>query len=164
MIEEIENFCNENEWLVKVILSLATIIIATFIYKIIMRITEKTIEKKIFFNTKRFKTYIRFIKSINRYIIIIVTLLVILKIYGINISSILAGIGIISIIIGLAIQDFLKDIIRGTSILSDNYFSVGDVIKYKNIEGKVLVIGLKTTSATPESRQSSIRLTHFSYI
>lgn len=57
----------------------------------------------------------------------------------------LAGLGIISVIIGLAIQDYLKDIIRGTSILSDDYFSVGDVVKYKDIEGKVLVVGLKTT-------------------
>ena len=45
----------------------------------------------------------------------------------------------------MAIQDFLKDIIRGSSILSDDYFSVGDVVKYKDIEGKVLVVGLKTT-------------------
>ena len=57
----------------------------------------------------------------------------------------LAGIGIISIIIGLAIQDYLKDIIRGTSIISDDYFSVGDVINYRGIEGKVLAVGLKTT-------------------
>lgn len=45
----------------------------------------------------------------------------------------------------MAIQDWLKDIIRGTSIISDNYFSVGDVVKYNGIEGKVLVVGLKTT-------------------
>ena len=43
------------------------------------------------------------------------------------------------------LKDALKDIIRGFSILSDDYFSVGDVVKYENIEGKVLVIGLKTT-------------------
>ena len=28
---------------------------------------------------------------------------------------------------------------------SDNYFKVGDVVKYKDIEGKVIVIGVKTT-------------------
>ena len=72
-------------------------------------------------------------------------MLIILQINGINVSSVLAGVGILGAIFGLAIQDLLKDIIRGSSILSDNYFSVGDIIKYKDIEGKVLIIGLKTT-------------------
>ena len=39
----------------------------------------------------------------------------------------------------------MKDIIRGSSIIADDYFSVGDVIKYNDIEGKILVVGLKTT-------------------
>ena len=68
-----------------------------------------------------------------------------LKVNGVDVSSVLAGVGIVGVIFGLAIQDWLKDIIRGGSILSDNYFSVGDVVNYKGIEGKVLVIGLKTT-------------------
>ena len=57
----------------------------------------------------------------------------------------LAGVGILGVIFGLAIQDFLKDVIRGSTILSDEYFQVGDIVKYKEIEGKVLVIGLKST-------------------
>ena len=56
-----------------------------------------------------------------------------------------AGVGIISIIIGFAIQDALKDIIKGMDIISDNYYQVGDVIKIGNTSGKVLAIGLKTT-------------------
>ena len=142
---KIQQFFAENEWLLKIIFSIFVIIIAIILYKLCTNIVEKTIERSKVFNSKKTKTYIRLIKSINRYIIILIVLMAILKIYGIDVSSLLAGIGIISVIIGLAIQDFLKDIIRGTSILSDNYFSVGDVIKYKDIEGKVLVVGLKTT-------------------
>ena len=141
----IQNFFLQNNWLIKIIYSIITILLAIILYKVTIKITEKTIEKNKFFNSKRTKTYIKLAKSINRYIFITIAILIILKIYGFNISSILAGIGIIGVIIGLAIQDFLKDIIRGTSIISDNYFSVGDIVKYKNIEGKVLVIGFKTT-------------------
>ena len=57
----------------------------------------------------------------------------------------LAGVGVLGVIFGLAVQDFLKDVIRGSTILSDEYFQVGDIIKYKDMEGKVMVIGLKTT-------------------
>lgn len=141
----IKEFFINNDWLINIIYSVLTIVIAAILYKIIINIAEKTIEKNKIFNSKKTKTYVRLAKSINRYIFIIIVLLIILNIYGVDITSMLAGIGIIGVIIGLAIQDFLKDIIRGTSILSDNYFSVGDVIKYKDIEGKVLVVGLKTT-------------------
>ena len=57
----------------------------------------------------------------------------------------LAGVGIVGIIVGLAIQDALKDIIRGFSIISEEYFSIGDVVTYNNITGKVLSLGFKTT-------------------
>ena len=57
----------------------------------------------------------------------------------------LAGIGIVGIVIGFAIQDALKDIIKGFDIVSDNYYNVGDVIKFGEITGKVIAVGLKTT-------------------
>ena len=52
----------------------------------------------------------------------------------------------------------MKDIIRGFSILSDDYFSVGDVIKYKDIEGKVIVIGLKTTKVRSIINQNIVSI------
>ena len=57
----------------------------------------------------------------------------------------IAGIGVISIVLGFAIQDSLKDIIRGFNIISDSYYKVGDVIRYNTNVGKVLSIGLKST-------------------
>ena len=151
-------FFEENGWLLNIILSLLIIIIAVILYKLIMKITEKTIENSKIFNSKKTKTYVKLAKSINRYIFIIIVLIIILKVYGVDVSSMLAGIGIISVIIGLAIQDFLKDIIRGASILSDNYFSVGDVVKYNGIEGKVLVVGLKTTKIQELSTSNIISI------
>lgn len=140
-----KEFFTNNEWILKLLCSILVVIIGVIIYSLVVKLIEKTIEKSKVFNSKKSKTYVKLAKSINRYIFIIIVLVIILKIYDVDVSSMLAGIGIISVIIGLAIQDFLKDIIRGASIISDDYFSVGDVIKYKDIEGKVLVVGLKTT-------------------
>ena len=136
-----------NPFVVKSIYAVIIIIISVLSYKILMGILLKSIDNnnsKIFSN-KKAKTYVKLIKSISRYIFILLTVLLLLQTYGINISSIIAGVGVLGVVFGLAIQDWLKDIIRGSSILSDNYFSVGDVVKYKGIEGKVLVLGLKTT-------------------
>lgn len=144
-MSNIFNFIKENKWILKIIYSIITILISLILYNLIVKFSEKIIENNKIFNKRKTKTYVKLAKNINRYIFIIFVFLIVLKIYGVDVTSMLAGIGLIGVIIGLAIQDFLKDIIRGSSILSDDYFSVGDVIKYKDIEGKVLVVGLKTT-------------------
>ena len=134
-------------WYTRIIQSLIVIVVSLMLYKFVTYILNKSEEKskiKLFTSSKG-KTYIKLIKSVVKYIILILALLSILKINGIDINSVLAGVGIFGVIFGLAIQDWLKDIIRGSSIISDDYFEVGDIVKYKNIEGKVLVIGLKTT-------------------
>ena len=55
------------------------------------------------------------------------------------------GVGIIGIIFGFAIQDALKDIVKGIDIIADSYYRVGDIIRVDNYTGKVLAIGIKTT-------------------
>ena len=131
----------------KVINSLLIIIISLIIYKTITNFMNKS-EKSNRINdklNKKSKTYLKLITSILRYVFSIVTLLILLQVNVVNVSSMLAGVGIASVIVGLAIQDALKDIIRGISILSDEYFVVGDIVTYKDYTGKVLALGLKTT-------------------
>ena len=127
--------------------SIVIIIVSIVIYNVLIFLITKISEKgtKKLLNTKKGKTYIKLVKSIIRYIFIIITLLVLLQANGIDVSSMLAGVGIISVIIGFAVQDALKDIIKGFDIISDSYYQVGDVIKYGDIEGKVISIGIKTT-------------------
>ena len=132
-----------------IIQSMIIIAISVILYRIVARIffkgRGKTKLEKVANN--RTKTYFRMMRSIIRYIFIIVTVLILLQINGVDVSSMLAGVGIASVIIGFAIQDVLKDIIKGIDIISDKYFEVGDIIKYDGSEAKVLAIGLKTTRA-----------------
>lgn len=137
----------ENIKNIQIVNSIIIVLVSIAIYKGIMYFISKSEkrDKLNLINDKKRTTYIKLIKSLIRYIFIIVTVLVLLQINGVDVSSVLAGVGILGVVFGLAIQDWLKDVIRGSSILTDNYFSVGDIVKYKDIEGKVLVIGLKTT-------------------
>lgn len=142
-----------------IVKSIIIIIVSYFIYKLVQLIIKKaTGNDKVKNISKKGKTYVRLTTNILRYIFIIITILILLQTNGIDVSSLLAGLGIASVIIGLAIQDALKDIIRGFSILSDNYFSVGDIVKYKEIEGKVLVIGLKSTKIQDISSSNVITI------
>ena len=131
----------------QIISSCIVIIVSILLYKGVSYIWEKGEEKDRLnlFADKKSRTYLKLIRSLIRYLFIAVTILILLQINGIDVSSALAGVGILGVIFGLAIQDWLKDVIRGSSILSDRYFSVGDIVKYGDMEGKVLVIGLKTT-------------------
>ena len=145
-MEQIKIFF-DNVWHIQIVNSIIVILLSLIIYRILTKFltrSENKVKSKLFTSNKG-KTYINLMKNVIRYIFIIITVLILLQMNGVNVSSLIAGVGVLGVVFGLAIQDWLKDIIRGSSILSDDYFKVGDVVKYKGIEGKVLVIGLKTT-------------------
>ncbi|SDA19681.1 small conductance mechanosensitive channel [Ruminococcus sp. YE71] len=83
--------------------------------------------------------------GIIRVAVMLLTAIAVLQINGVNVTSLVAGLGIVSVIVGLALQDMLKDVIMGIHILSDNFFRVGDVVKYGDIEGTVVDFNLHTT-------------------
>lgn len=130
-----------------ILASILVIIISFILYKIITHIIIKSGENNLFKRAKsnKSKTYLKMLKSIIRYTFLIITTLIVLEINGVDVTSAIAGVGIASIVLGFAIQDLLKDIIKGVDIISDKYFQVGDVIRYNDIEGKVISIGIKTT-------------------
>ncbi len=144
---DIFKFLADHHWIIQLLLSLLVILFSTLFYTFFENIIFDRIREsnKTFFSDKKFNTYLKMIKNISKYLFIMIVVVIILKINGINISSLLAGIGIIGIIIGFAIQDALKDIIKGFDIVSDSYYQVGDIIHFDTITGKVLSIGLKTT-------------------
>ena len=120
--------------------------ISYLVYSVISRgIDRATIRGKSELEKKRRKTVILLFKNFIKYIIIILASLNILSIYGVNTSSIVAGLGVVGAVIGLAFQDALKDIIGGINIILDNYYVVGDLITFGSFTGTVTEFGLKST-------------------
>ena len=64
---------------------------------------------------------------------------------GVNVTALVAGLGIGGIAIGLAAQGIFSDLFAALSILFDRPFKKGDTIRYDNSTGTVERIGLKTT-------------------
>jgi len=64
---------------------------------------------------------------------------------GINVTALVAGLGIGGIAIGLAAQGIFSDLFAALSILFDKPFKKGDTIRYDSSTGTVERIGLKTT-------------------
>ena len=75
---------------------------------------------------------------------------------GINITTLLAGLGIGGIAIALALQNILEDLFASLSILLDKPFEVGDFLIVGEYLGTVEHIGLKTTRIRSLSGEQNI--------
>ena len=78
-------------------------------------------------------------------IIVILALITILSELGVNITALLAGVGIIGIAIGFGAQSLIKDYISGIFILLEDQYDIGDVVKVAGIAGLVEEVGLRRT-------------------
>ena len=90
----------------KIYMSLAVIFIGVAIYRIIKASFNKISNNSRgteLINKKR-KTYFRLFNNIIKYVILLIVVVLVLKIYGINVTSIIAGLGLASVIAGLALQ------------------------------------------------------------
>ena len=64
---------------------------------------------------------------------------------GYDLGGLVTGLGISSVVIALAAQDFAKSLFGGLSIVLDKPFSVGDYIKVNDYEGTVEEISFRST-------------------
>lgn len=127
----------------RVIASIAVSVIAVVLYAF-LRIWTYKYDKK-HRSTGEKATLFHIVFGIFGFLILFIGFLIVLEINGVNITALAAGLGIVSAIVGLALQDYLKDIIMGIHILSDHFFLVGECVEYDGREGKIIAMTLKTT-------------------
>ena len=153
MIEQIIKFVTQKEvYGVVFIVALGYIV-----YKFSGLIFEKIINSgKTELEKKKRKTIVKLFQSITRYLVFILIVLFALELNGVNTRSLIAGLGIVGAILGLALQDTIKDLINGITIILDNFFVVGDLVDYQGFTGEVIELGLKTTKIKAVNGQVKI--------
>ena len=130
----------------KVFTILMTLLISSIILLIIGRAQNKIeVSNASSIKTKKKNTIVALLFSIFRYIVILVSLVIILSKLGVDVSAIVTSLGVVGVIGGLALQDALKDIIAGCNIILDDYFVVGDIVTFGDFTGVVTEFGLKRT-------------------
>ncbi|OPY88888.1 MAG: Small-conductance mechanosensitive channel [Smithella sp. PtaU1.Bin162] len=90
-------------------------------------------------------TTITFLGFAARFVLWTIVLLLILDNLGVNITGLVAGLGIGGIAVALAVQNILGDLLASLSIILDKPFVVGDFIVVDSLAGTIEHIGLKTT-------------------
>jgi MscS family membrane protein len=84
-------------------------------------------------------------RKLVRVIILIIGLLVTLGTFGVNVTGLIAGLGIGGLVVALAAKDSVENIFGSLTILFDMPFSLGDWVKIDKVEGVVEEINLRST-------------------
>ena len=125
-----------NSWLLTLI-ALAVASVFSMIFDFVIRVVTP--------KTRRSKTIVSLVRSLTHYAVVIVTAGVILSAWGVNVAGIVAGVGILTLVIGLGCQSLVQDVVSGLFIVFDDYYAVGDTVIIDGFRGTVTYVGLRTT-------------------
>jgi small-conductance mechanosensitive channel len=85
------------------------------------------------------------IRLLVSFVLFAVATIVVLDNLGVNVTGLVAGLGVGGIAIGLAAQGIFSDLFAAISIIFDKPFRRGDTVSYDNTIARVEVIGMKST-------------------
>ncbi|MBI1959128.1 MAG: mechanosensitive ion channel family protein [Candidatus Rokubacteria bacterium] len=94
---------------------------------------------------QRARTLGPLMKSVTRYALAFMALMVALREVGVDIRALLVSAGVLGLAVGLGAQSLIKDVITGFFILFEGLIAVGDVIEVGSHVGTVESIGLRVT-------------------
>ena len=124
----------------KIIQAIQIITIVLIITSIIILIINK-----IFRRNRREITVIRLISNLIKTIVIIGLVIRVLAIWGVDTTALITGAGVLTLVVGLGMQNLISDVVAGLFIVFENEFNVGDIITVDGFRGTVVSIGIRTT-------------------
>ncbi len=154
MIEQIENQEMIRELMKnKLIYGAISIILVVLVSKIILNLLRKLIDKFLegrvvkesAVNKNKISTISKALYSVIRIVIIFIAITMILDIFGINTSTLIATAGVGGVAIALGTQTLITDFIKGIFIILDDKIRVGEWIMAAGVEGEVEALDFRVT-------------------
>jgi len=134
------------------IVAIIILIVFYLIWIVVIRILILILKK-----SKIDKTISTFVITVTKYVIMIVGIIVALTQIGVNVTSLLASLGVVGITIGYALRNSIANIISGVYIFLERTYVINDLIEIDGNYGKVSNITLRcTTIISPEGKIVSI--------
>ena len=147
-ITQLTNFVIQKSmlWLPKIaaviFIILLFFILAKFVQRIIISFSERL----------EFDPHLtKFFAQVSRVIFTLLGIITALGTIGINISAIVAGLGLTGFALGFAFKDTISNLLSGVLILLYRPFNINDRIKVAGFEGKVLSVDLRYTKLETEN-------------
>ena len=104
----------------------------------------------------RTRSILSIISSLMKYLAAIVILCWGLSILGVNVSTIVASVGIVALIVGFSAESLIADVVTGAFMIFENHSNVGDIIEVDGFRGTVTDIGIRTTCITDPAENIKI--------
>lgn len=124
--------------LIHIGICLAFSLLVSIVAKIVIMLIGKTLDKASRIkNAKLTPLMSGFILKVVKVIIWILAILVILQIWGINLTPVIAGLGITGVVLGFALQESISNIFSGLLLALNSPFAIGDYVLLGSIEGTV---------------------------
>lgn len=143
------------DWFMSTGIRIIAIVVVAIIIYLICRFTIPSIMKKIVSQRmvskdegeiqKRTHTLSSILITLVGIIIAIIAIITILPEFGVNIATLIAGIGVGGLAIAFAAQNLVRDFISGFFIILEDQYRVSDVISVAGIAGVVEMMGLRRT-------------------
>lgn len=137
-----------NKLTINIISVLIVLILCFITLKLVHKIIRKFLnsnKNKLKRNPAKLETLSRIFYSVIRIIIIFIAITMILDIFGINTSSLIATAGIGGIAIALGAQTVIADFVKGVLIIFDDKLRVGEWVACSGVEGTVEEVNLRIT-------------------
>lgn len=131
--------------IVNILFTIALVLqVAVWVREIILGILDLKTSK----DPREFETLqsaMTLVRLLVTFVIFAIATIMILDNLGVNVTGLIAGLGVGGIAIGLAAQGIFSDLFAALSIIFDKPFRPGDTVKYDNTVGTIERIGLKST-------------------
>ena len=114
--------------------------------KIIIAKLAKRRSKSSRVNPQRSETFRSIITSVFSYIMFFILATVILRLFGVDVTSLLAAAGVVGIALAFGAQTLVKDLLSGLFIWGEGSIAVGDLVSINGLDGTVEAITIRTTS------------------
>ena len=95
--------------------------------------------------TKLDDSLVPLLRTSMRLFVTVVGILFVLQNLNVNVSSLVAGLGLGGLAIALAAQDTVRNVLGGVTIFADKPFEVGDWVVIEGVEGTVETVGFRST-------------------
>lgn len=97
------------------------------------------------FEEKRARTLTELLKTLIRYVLYFIALVLVLSEFQVDTTSLIAGAGVVGLALGVGAQSLIKDFITGFFIILEDQYAMGDYIVSGDQAGTVEEIGFRVT-------------------
>ncbi len=153
LVDTAVDFLTDSVFVTSVGVILGAVVLAVLIarlgHRAVMRVYDRRtagIEEHLYEEGKqRVETLWRVMRRILLIVVVVIAGLTLLAVWSVPIAPFLAVGSIVGFALGFGAQSFVKDLISGFFIISENQFSIGDVVRISDVSGTVDDIRLRVT-------------------